>query len=89
MRWPWAKKKGDPGGDTWVITVKGHGPRHREGAPTDADRMAARFVTELLKAGHSVEYAELQVVGDATDITHAAGYESGRASTDPKQPPEQ
>lgn len=52
-----------------------------------ADPTAARFVTELLKAGHTVEYAELQVVGEATDLTHAAGYESGRANTDPKQPP--
>lgn len=88
--WPFKKKRPENGQEienmgAWIITIKGHGLSHNLESPKDADRMTARFVDELKKAGHTVEYAEMQLVGDATDLTHAAGYEAGRAEQ--RKPP--
>lgn len=41
----------------WVIVVEGTGAHHNKENPTDADRMAKRFVDELTRVGHTVRNA--------------------------------
>jgi hypothetical protein len=42
----------------WHISIKGVGIHHN-GRKDDAEQMAADFVDELKKAGHSVTHAEM------------------------------
>lgn len=51
----------------WNISIRGLGPHHNKDFPNDADRLAARFVRELLSAGHVVVSAEI-THGGATDL---------------------
>ena len=41
----------------WNINIQGVGCHHNTNNPTDANRMAQRFVFELQSAGHKVEHA--------------------------------
>lgn len=41
----------------WNINIQGTGCHHNTDNPTDANVMAANFVKDLLKAGHSIEGA--------------------------------
>lgn len=65
----------------WNITVRGVGCHHNQGLPTDADRMAARFVKELKDAGHSIASATI-THGAETDVIEGGAYEAERAKSD-------
>lgn len=41
----------------WTIVIQGTGWHHNRDLETDANRMTARFVEELEKAGHSIDKA--------------------------------
>jgi len=62
----------------WNINIQGVGCHHNERSPTDAQRMAARFVEELKAAGHTIEHAEF-TSGGKEDLTKD-GYWTKRAS---------
>lgn len=47
----------------WAINIQGVGCHHGSKNPTDANRMARRFVKDLKEAGHHIERA---------DFTHGA-----------------
>lgn len=42
----------------WHISVQGVGAHHNQNNPTDANKMARKFVEDLQAAGHLVESAE-------------------------------
>lgn len=48
----------------WNINIRGVGCHHNKNLPTDADRMAARFVKELRDAGHQVHSAAITHGGE-------------------------
>ena len=41
----------------WNINVQGIGCHHNQDNPTDAEKMALKFVKDLKAAGHTVEAA--------------------------------
>lgn len=51
----------------WNINVQGVGCHHNADNPTDADRLAAQFVADLIRTGHSVETATF-TSGGKTDL---------------------
>lgn len=51
----------------FVITIIGRGSHHNENNPTDANRMAERFVNKLLATGHTIEIANF-TAGGKTDL---------------------
>lgn len=65
----------------WNISIHGVGSHHNKDYERDADRMAARFVEDLKRAGHSVSKATI-THGAESDITDGAAYEEQRQ---PKQ----
>ena len=54
----------------WNISVRGIGPHHNN-QPFDADKMAARFVRDLLLAGHGICGADI-THGGCTDLRESA-----------------
>ena len=52
----------------WNINIQGIGCHHNENLPEDAQRMAAAFVEQLKKAGHTVESATF-TSGGKLDLT--------------------
>jgi hypothetical protein len=67
---------------SWNISIKGVGPHHNNDHPTDADRMARRFVRELNEAGHSIASAELVLTDGGTPLGAGTGLED--KAPDPK-----
>jgi len=63
----------------WNISIRGVGVHHNQDLAADADRMARRFVKELLDAGHTVVSAEI-TYGGAEALT---GDQSGSLHFDP------
>lgn len=59
----------------WAIVIHGVGVHHNEKLPEDANRMAARFVDELKKAGHNVTGATFTYGGEE-DVSGGAVYEA-------------
>ena len=47
----------------WAIVVEGTGAHHNKEFPNDADRLAQRFVDDLIKAGHEVRLATFTAGG--------------------------
>ena len=47
----------------WAIVVHGTGAHHNKDYPTDADRMAQKFVDDLVIAGHQVNLATFTAGG--------------------------
>ncbi len=50
----------------WNINIQGIGCHHNENNPTDADLMAAKFVSDLRVAGHLIETASFTHGGKVT-----------------------
>lgn len=48
----------------WNISIHGTGAHHNKKNPTDANRMAAKFVRELRAAGHQVTGATITHGGE-------------------------
>lgn len=69
----------------WNISIRGVGPHHNhndadgrpKGNPTDADRMARRFVRELEEAGHHVTGAEITHGGVTVYASEQLGVSAG------------
>jgi len=57
----------------WNISVHGTGCHHNKRLETDANRMAAKFVSELKAAGHTVTKATI-TFGAEEDVTDADRY---------------
>ena len=63
----------------WSITIQGVGYHHNKTEPKDANRLARKFIQELLAAGHRVERADFThgAKEDLVDLTQA--HEDDRA----------
>lgn len=48
----------------WAINIQGMGAHHNEDNEFDADKMTAKFVSELIAAGHLVENATFTFGGN-------------------------
>lgn len=48
----------------WAVVVHGTGAHHNSDYPKDADRMAQRFVDDLIAAGHTVRLATFTSGGE-------------------------
>lgn len=48
----------------WNITIRGTGSHHNPDYPADANRMAGRFVEQLIGAGHTVRAASFTHGGE-------------------------
>jgi hypothetical protein len=57
----------------WNINIQGIGSHHNEGNVADAQYMAARFVEDLKKVGHTIEHAEF-TSGGKEDLTLENGH---------------
>lgn len=57
----------------WNITVRGVGCHHNKKLAEDANRMAAKFVADLKKAGHTVAAASF-TYGSEDDISKPEEY---------------
>lgn len=57
----------------WNITIRGVGVHHNTKLPSDADRMAAKFVRDLKEAGHSIVAASITAGGE-NDLTDPDAY---------------
>ena len=47
----------------WAIVVHGTGAHHNQDYPNDADRLAQRFVDDLIRVGHQVHLATFTAGG--------------------------
>lgn len=47
----------------WNISIEGVGVHHNKDLPTDADKMAKKFVDELKAAGHTITKATITFGG--------------------------
>ena len=57
-------KKGTTSMGQWNISIHGTGAHHNKANKTDANRMAADFVRQLKKAGHTVTGATITYGGE-------------------------
>lgn len=48
----------------WNISVQGTGAHHNKNFPNDADKMFAKFVADLMKAGHTIQSADFTSGGN-------------------------
>jgi hypothetical protein len=57
----------------WAIVIRGVGCHHNVDLDADANKMAAEFVKQLKKAGHTVSHASFTYGGE-DDLTPATAY---------------
>lgn len=62
----------------WNISIHGTGAHHNSKNPTDANRMAAKFVRELKAAGHSVTGATITYGAEENVVNTSEAEESER-----------
>lgn len=71
----------------WAIVINGTGAHHNKDYPTDADRMAQKFVDDLVVAGHQIALATFtsggRTVLDTSDNVEAKNAESAYYRDDP------
>lgn len=70
----------------WNISIRGVGSHHNIDNKTDADRMARRFVRELVEAGHNVTGAEITHGGCEVLVSRELHVTPGREDIEPPTP---